>query len=342
MILVGNVFHMLAYAFRSLSIGGISNIGSEQFDNLHELFAEIVTRGMRRQLKRWLPKGYKNESEELGNLRGKIDIQSSIRSQTQVRHRLVCEFDEFTEDTQGNRIIKCAIAHLLRKGDVSNDRKRFLKFLHSSLGSVADVQYQVISPQRIGGAEYVMIVNICRFLLSGLLMKTGSGHKMLEWLNDEKMSALYERFLLEYFKRHHPELNARSAGIAWDSEDVSPNMPNMRSDVCLTYGGKTLIIDTKFYNRAMVEHFGKKTYHSHNIYQIFAYVKNADKEKDGNVSGMLLYAKTDELVTPDSDSTIGGNRISVKTLDLSGRFDVARSQLERIAETLKRSKMEWL
>ena len=339
MILIGNVYYMLAYAFRSLSIGDASDMGSEQFANLHELFAEIIIRGMRRQIKRGLPKGYKNEREELANLRGKIDIQSSIQSQTQIKHRLICEFDELTEDTQGNRIIKCAITNLLRKSDVSNDRKRFLKFLHSRLGSVTDVQYQAISPQRIGGAEYTMLVNICRFLLDGLLIKTGSGHKMLEWLNDEKMSALYERFLLEYFKRHHPEFNARSSSIEWDSEDIPPNMPDMKSDVYLTYEGKTLIIDAKFYKRTMAEYFGKKIYHSHNLYQIFTYVKNADTTKCGNVSGMLLYAKTDEAITPDSDNTIGGNRFSVKTLDLSGRFEIIQSQLEGIAETLKSAKM---
>jgi 5-methylcytosine-specific restriction enzyme subunit McrC len=344
---IGNVYYMLAYAFRShslrIDIGGHRDIGSEPFANLHELFAEIIIRGMRRQLKRGLPKGYKSECEELANLRGKIDIQSSIRRQTQVKHRLICEFDEFTEDTQGNRIIKCAITHLLKTSDILNgiDRKRSLKFLHSYLGNVADVhvRYLTKSPQRTGGAEYVMLVNICRFLLGGLLMNTESGHKMLAWLTDKDMHKLYELFLLEYFKRHHPEFTASSSEITWDSEDISSNMPNMQSDVYLSYEGKTLIIDAKFYRRTMADHFGKKIYHSHNLYQIFTYVKNEDKTKSGNVSGMLLYAKTDEAITPDSDSTIGGNKISVKTLDLSGKFEVIRSQLEMIAETFKSSEM---
>ena len=51
---------------------------------------------------------------------------------------------------------------------------------------------------------------------------------------------LYERFLLEYFKRHHQEFNPRSSKIEWDSEDISSNMPGMNSDVYLTYGEKYL------------------------------------------------------------------------------------------------------
>ena len=54
-----------------------------------------------------------------------------------------------------------------------------------------------------------------------------------------------------------------------------------------------------------------------------------------NVAGMILYAKTGEAVTPDSDNVIGGNKISVKTLDLSRRFNEIRAQLENIAESLK-------
>jgi len=334
MIRISNVYHMLAYAFRSLNDGGVSLMGNEEFENLHELFAEIIISGMRKQLKRGLPRCYASQSEELGNLRGKIDMQSSVRGLTMVRHRLVCEFDEFTEDTPGNRLIKCAITHLLRKSDVSPDHKHYLKFLRSSLNSVADVIYIKVPQQRTGGAEYVMLVNVCRFLLDGMLMNTGGGYKMREWLTDEAMSSLYEHFLLEYFRRHHSCFNACSARIDWDMLDVPPNMPKMKSDVYLTYGGRTLIIDAKFYSRTMSEHFGKKTYHSHNLYQMYTYVKNADKAKNGSVSGMLLYAKTDEDVTPDNDFVIGGNGISVKTLDLSQPFTGIRSQLEKVAARL--------
>ena len=334
MILVSNVYYMLAYAFRSLNSGSIGDMGNEQFDNLHELFAEIIIRGMRRQLKRGLPKSYRSESEELSNLRGKIGIQSSIRNMAQVRHRLVCEFDEFTEDTESNRLIKCAITHLLRQNDVSIERKRFLKFMHSNLSGIAETTYRPIPPQRSGGAEYVMLVNICIFLLDGLLMNTSGGHKMREWLPDEKMSALYEHFLLAFFKQHYPNYNARAARIEWDAEVIPPHMPGMQSDVYLTHRGKTLIIDAKFYKSTMLEYSGKKIFHSNNLYQIYAYVKNADKSRSGNVSGMLLYAKTDEAVTPDSDSIIGGNKISVKTLDLSRPFLGIKMQLNKVAEML--------
>ena len=74
------------------------------------------------------------------------------------------------------------------------------------------------------------------------------------------------------------------------------------------------------------------TLHSGNIYQIFTYVKNQDKGNTGNVAGILLYAKTDEAITPDCMFNMGGNLIGAKTLDLNADFKAIAAQLDRIAE----------
>lgn len=80
----------------------------------------------------------------------------------------------------------------------------------------------------------------------------------------------------------------------------------------------------------MQKQFERETFHSHNLYQIFAYVKNADTTSSGAVSGMLLYAKTEESITPDAEFTIGGNHFSVKTLDLNRASESISEQLDAI------------
>jgi 5-methylcytosine-specific restriction enzyme subunit McrC len=74
--------------------------------------------------------------------------------------------------------------------------------------------------------------------------------------------------------------------------------------------------------------YESRTVHSNNLYQIFTYVKNRDRETSGNVSGVLLYAKTDEEITPDLDYLMSGNRIGVKTLDLNRDFQKIAVQLD--------------
>ena len=71
------------------------------------------------------------------------------------------------------------------------------------------------------------------------------------------------------------------------------------------------------------------------MYQIFTYVKNCDYvfgEEDHKVSGMLLYAKTEEEIQPDNIYQMHGNQITVKTLDLNQKFDIIAKQLDDIVK----------
>ena len=70
------------------------------------------------------------------------------------------------------------------------------------------------------------------------------------------------------------------------------------------------------------------------MYQSFTYVNNKDVSKSGNISGVLLYAKTDEDVIPDNEYMMSGNRISVKTLDLNADFAIIEDQLGKLVAYL--------
>ena len=97
-----------------------------------------------------------------------------------------------------------------------------------------------------------------------------------------------------------------------------------------------MIIDAKYYSHTTQTQYDKHTLHSNNMYQIFTYVKNRDYEfgdEDHKVSGMLLYAKTDEEIQPDNVYQMHGNQITVRTLDLNKPFSDIAKQLNTIAET---------
>ena len=66
---------------------------------------------------------------------------------------------------------------------------------------------------------------------------------------------------------------------------------------------------------------------------IFIHFTNTSEElkgKDYLVSGMLLYARTNESIQPDNEYMMSGNRISVKTLDLNRDFSEIKNQLDNI------------
>ena len=146
------------------------------------------------------------------------------------------------------------------------------------------------------------------------------------------MSKLYERFILNYYRRHYPKLHVSSSQIPWDMECTNPNMPTMQSDVMIENKEKVLIIDAKLYSHTLMskKDYDKKSFISANLYQIFTYVSNKSRATEKQVSGMLLYAMTDEEVTPDDSFSISGNDYSVKTLDLNQEFKNIASQLDSI------------
>ncbi len=112
-------------------------------------------------------------------------------------------------------------------------------------------------------------------------------------------------------------------------------LPVMQTDIMLSKGSAVLVIDAKYYARTVQSQYDVYTLHSNNLYQIFTYVKNKDKEfgdAPHMVSGMLLYAATDESVQPDNVYQMSGNQISVKSLDLNLEFPEIAAQLNKIAE----------
>jgi 5-methylcytosine-specific restriction enzyme subunit McrC len=107
----------------------------------------------------------------------------------------------------------------------------------------------------------------------------------------------------------------------------------MRTDITLERGNRVLIIDTKWYGSTTGGMHGGKV-HSHNLYQIFAYVKNRDAgfgDDPHEVAGMLLYARTRQRLQPDVTYKMSGNAITVTTLDLSREFSEIAAKLDAVA-----------
>jgi 5-methylcytosine-specific restriction enzyme subunit McrC len=165
-----------------------------------------------------------------------------------------------------------------------------------------------------------------------LLSEDSGEHKLASFVDEQKLCRLYEKFILEYYRKHYPQIKTSASQIQWALDDgIGTMLPTMQSDIMLSYKGRTLIIDAKYYSHTTQMQYDVNTLHSNNLYQIFTYVKNK-AVAGGEVSGMLLYARTDEVVQPDNEYMMSGNRISVKTLDLNCDFSIISAQLNAVAD----------
>ena len=180
--------------------------------------------------------------------------------------------------------------------------------------------------------SYQMLIGICYLVYNGLLQtQTDGTTKIMDFFDEQRMCRLYEKFLLEYYRKEHPKLSANASQITWQLDDSENQLlPKMQTDIMLSQENNILIIDAKYYSHMTQRQYGTNTLHSNNLYQIFTYVKNKEfelKNCEHTVSGMLLYAQTDEDIIPNNTYQMSGNQISVRTLNLNQDFS-------RIAESL--------
>lgn len=339
MIRIQNIYHMLAYAFQVLREQGYRDVATEEFANTAELCAEILARGVSSQLKRGLGCEYVDRTDMLSTLRGKIEVTESVKTRSVLRRQMVCSYDEFSVDTRLNRILKATMMLLVRS-DIDKARKKELKRLLVFFGDVNDVDLSTVDWHMSfdrNNQTYRMLMNVCWLVVKGLLQTQADGSsRLMDFLDEQRMSHLYEKFILKYYLREHPDLDVGAPYIAWALDDGFVDMlPAMKSDIVLSQGNTVLIIDAKYYSSTTQQQFDKRSVHSGNLYQIFTYVKNKEAELANvphEVSGMLLYARTDEDIQPDGVYQMSGNQISVRTLDLGLPFEEIRKQLNAIAE----------
>lgn len=337
---VQNIYYMLAYAFQVLHEKGYQDVASEKFENGLELLAAILCRGVLIQIKRGLSRQYITREEALSSPRGKIEINESVKTLVTRKKQLECAYDEFSVDAYPNRVIKTTMSILLRS-NLSKARKKELRKLLIFFDGVTLLDVHTINwniPYDRNNQIYRMILAVCQMILKGMIQTESDGAvRVMEYMDDQTMAKLYEKFILGYYQKEHPELKVYSPQIKWavtDGHDFQ--LPAMQTDIVLSsrHSGKTLIIDAKYYSHNMQVKmpYMTRTIHSANLYQIFAYVKNWPTTLNENVAGMLLYAGTDDEVQPDNDYQICGNTISVKTLDLNYDFSLIAAQLDAIAE----------
>lgn len=336
---IQNIYHMLAYAFRVLREQGYRDMATEEFANTAELCAAILARGVSLQLKRGLGREYVDHAEMLSSLRGKIEVSESVKTRSVLRRQMICTYDEFSVDTCMNRVLKATMALLLRS-NIGKARKRELRQLlvyFSDVGAIdlASVDWHMRFNRN--NQTYRMLMNMCWLVSKGLLQTQADGaSQLMDFFDDQCMSRLYEKFILEYYRREHPELDVGAPYIGWALDDGCDDMlPTMKSDVVLSRDGTVLIIDAKYCSHTMQQQYGKRSIHSHNLYQIFAYVKNKEAclaDMPHEVSGMVLYAGTDEDLQPHNVYRMSGNQISVRTLDLGLPFEDIRNQLDEMVD----------
>lgn len=331
---------MLSYAYQPLIFRGYRRIATEDFDNIADLCSEILLLGLNRQIKQGLRKDYVQIDENTFSIKGKININESINSLSILKRQLNCTYDDYSVNYYLNQIIKTTLDLLLHSVSNDNLKKRLRKilFYFSKVDKIEinNINWNIRYDRN--NQDYQMLIEICRLALSGELQTKEDGTRKLMDFNERDIHLLFEKFVLNYYKKHfHLIINVSSPYINWpldnEEDNVENLLPRMESDIVLSSPNKFLIIDTKYYPNIFNYRYNTTKFESSHLYQIFTYVKSMEYSLNNiehDLSGMLLYAKTNEVTQPNHDYWMDGNKISLKNLDLNTNFENICDQLDSI------------
>jgi len=172
-------------------------------------------------------------------------------------------------------------------------------------------------------AFYGFLLNVCELIHHNLLVSELTGEtRFRDFLQDERqMAKLFELFVRNFYRREQSEFSSKSDTIEWDGtafdDESEAALPKMRTDISLTSPRRKIIIDTKYYQKALTSHYAKDIVQSGHLYQIYAYIKNYERRNkaDTPTEGVLLYPTVHKEF--DLNYELGGHRVRALTLNLN-------------------------
>ena len=319
-------------------------------DDIPELIAEILANAVERRLRRNLTAGYQRRQADLNRVRGRIDLLRTERRQLLQRARVACTFDELTVDTPRNRYVRAALIHVagVVKNPLLQHRCRDLALrleMAGVTGYLDSSQARKTAPLANAGwvdSHERQMLAAAKLALDLHIPTEESGISLLPLVNRQETEGwkLYEDAVAGFYQVVLSERGwsvRTQSQISWQLADPTPClralMPGMKRDVTLQRENRRIVIDTKFTSIVTTGQYGKETFKSGSIYQLYAYLRSQENAADPLSllsTGVLLYPSLG--VDYDESGTIQGHRIRFATVDLAAETQTIRKQLLRIVE----------
>ena len=186
--------------------------------------------------------------DNLPIVHGKIDLVETVRNQLACRKLVACDFDELSANNLYNQILKSTALQLARskKADkkyLDQLKKELVFFGEIDMVDLSKVPWHKLRFHRYN-QSYRLLLGLCELLTEGKIMTTEQGIiRLTDFADDQRMSHLYEKFILEYYVQEYGQkyrgFTAKAVMIPWQLDDGNKNLlPVMKSDVpCHMVGG---------------------------------------------------------------------------------------------------------
>ncbi len=336
---VKNVYYLLCYAWRRLTEHDLLAVDTDGVTELVDLFGRVLLRGVSHLRRRGMDRGYLSREERTSTLRGRIVLDRTLREGL-LQHGLVwCRHDELSHDVLHNRILRSTLETLAHDPMIDPDLAQKLATATRWFEGVHRVRLTPSVFRRVqlhrNNAIYGFLLDIAKLVMERLLVSEGSGRSLFSgFLRDEgEMRRLFEQFVRNFYSIELEEGLVGAKKLAWAATSLDEKsdsvLPAMITDVAVEYEDRTIILDTKYTAKSLVESYhgvGNRLRTEH-LYQIYAYVRNAEilGDKWAHCEGILLYPCVHDRFRYEYD--IAGHRVRVCSVDLAAHWLSIREEL---------------
>ncbi len=343
---------MLCYAWNILSIKDNIQVSEDEIKDAYNLLTRLLIFGVQKLIKGGFYKTYVDIEEDLSCIKGKINLNNTMKLNVNSQKKCNCKYDEFSRNNIFNGIIKYALKLMWRNKTITKDSKKSIK---KSLLYFNDIDE--IKPTRKAFARlkfsnnnlnYKMILNICLMISESTLVNEEDGGVVFkDFYRDNQMQKVYEKFILNFYalnlnnktyKVHAPKINWQideEATVYWsDDFDVDINIGDRRTDIVVENLEKKIqfIIDAKYYSEAMITSYQRindLSYRTSHINQVRGYVLDSDFV--GKKVGALMYPTVEIDMDKGKYLPIKDAPIIMKTINLNKDWQEIETDLLHFA-----------
>ncbi len=325
---IANLYYLLCYAWgyaREREVVSLADAG--RLERVQDLLGMVLARGTVRLLKRGIARDYIEVREDLRGIRGKLDPSEMAKRTLRSRGLAACEYEELSIDVLHNRILHSTLDRLRRVPELDEEVRHEVRSACAKLAGVRVLplnrslfgQVQIHRNQRM----YRFLLSVCRLAYEQLVPHERTGGHRFQRLDAKTMHALFEAFVVAFFRREQTEFSVNRGGRgvfffdAGTRSDQRKWIPKMEVDAILESNERRIILDTKYYEEALSARHGSRKLRSGHLYQLLAYLRNRQAAKPTGPwhEGMLLYPKVETDL--HIDVRLEGFDIRARTIDLA-------------------------
>lgn len=272
-----SLVHMLAQAWDLPVADGEVSTFSHQEKTLLEVLIRLFCERLFGAVHRGLSRRYLDQEDDLGFLRGQLDVQRQFTALAVTPNRLACRFSELSADIALNHILKAAVVMLAGMTRSSRNRRLLMElelaFVDVTLVPLTQLAWDRVVIDRTD-ARFRELLVLARRLLDREFQTTTSGSTSGTALLFE-MNTLFEAFI---GRRMQAAMRGTGVQVRLQGprrfvlrDDADKPRFATKPDIVLSGSAGTHIIDTKWKRLQSADVDAKRGVGQADVYQMLAY-----------------------------------------------------------------------